>query len=251
MLRHCERASTRGSPGATRLCYKSAGMRVGTFMSGAAAVTVVGLVGFRVLDVEQRVSALSALIGAPAPALPNVVDERAGGGVVNVPGADYEQRLSALESRVTALSAVQAAAAKPSPGQDRARQDQEILAVVARENNRMRDVQLDWHRSRWLEGRDSQLGAFAQQTGLSSDQSAGLKTSLQHEVDAMVSVLKKPELIEDPDQLASDWQAVLDATDRDAQKMLTPAQNTAWAQAREIERGVLWPWLPKKQTVAH
>jgi hypothetical protein len=220
-------------------------MRVGTFMSGAAAVAVIGFLAFRIVDLEQRVSALSAQLGTPAEAPQEGARGRGDAGIPPAAPTGYAERLSALEKRVAALSDAQSALTK-APAQGREHQEEEILSVVQREGTRIRDVQLEWHRSRWLEGRAEQLNAFAKSKGLSPEQTAGLQGALQHEVDAMVDVLKRPELMEDPDQVASDWQAVLDDTDNQARKLLTPTQNIYWTQARVFERAVLWPWLPKK-----
>jgi hypothetical protein len=225
-------------------------MRVATFMSGAAAIAVIGFLGFRILDLEQRVAALSEQLGAP---ITPVDDPPPNHGDMDdsperiPPGAGFEQRLATLEKQLATLHAAQNAVASHTANTTPVHQDQEILSVVEREGSRIRDVQLEWHRSRWLEGRASQLNSFAKQFGLSQDQTAGMHGALQLETDAMVSVLKRPELAEDPDQFAADWQHVLDETDRAAQKVLTPEQNIAWTQARVYERGVLWPWLPKKQ----
>ena len=124
-------------------------------------------------------------------------------------------------------------------------QEQTILSVVERENSRIRDVQLEWHRARWLETRDQQLAAFATSMHLQPDQTTALRSVLEHELNEMVSVLKRPGLAEDPDQAAADWQAVLSKTDQRALGVLTPEQQQVWVQVRQFERNVLWPWLPK------
>src|SRR5262249_48891173 len=98
--------------------------------------------------------------------------------------------------------------------------------------------------SRWQETREQQLTSFAHQNKLTPTQTTELQKSLEHEVDAMVEVLRRPNLMEDPDSASSDWQALLDATDRDAEKVLTPEQLSNWNLARAFERRLLWPWLP-------
>jgi hypothetical protein len=71
---------------------------------------------------------------------------------------------------------------------------------------------------------------------------------LEHEVDRMIDALKRPGIMDDPDQFAADWKALLAETDRGAERVLTPEQMLWWNQGRSFERQTLWPWLPKGAT---
>jgi hypothetical protein len=218
-------------------------MRFSTFIAGAAGVALFGFLGFRILDLEQRVDALSAQLGAPAEATQGAAPSRTT--TLTVAPQGYEKRLAALEQRVKALSAAPKPQAAPdTPGNARLHDDEAILSVVERENQRVRDVQLEWSRSRWLEQREAQLTLFASWLKLEPKQVEALHTSLEHEVNALVEVLKRPNLLDEPDQVAADWAAVLEETDKEAAAVLTPDQRVWWTQGRTAERKTLWPWLP-------
>jgi hypothetical protein len=122
--------------------------------------------------------------------------------------------------------------------------DKDVLSIVERENNRIKDVQLEWNRSRWLDTRDAQLLSFSKQYGLTTEQTAGLQKAMQQEIDGMIELLRRPDLLDDPDGTAADWQSKLEATDARAKQLLNPAQLGAWNQGRVFERKLLWPWLP-------
>jgi hypothetical protein len=211
-------------------------------MAAALLVALLAYLGFRIIDLEQRVTALGQAIGTlPEDAATNR-SERRDAGTSNL---SYGQRLAVLEKRLDGIQAnVRSLEKATGTGAGSQHADKEILSVVERENSRLRDVQLEWHRSRWLETRETQLMIFARQYRLSGDQVTTLQKSLEQEVDSMVELLRRPTLLEDPDQAASDWQALLDQTDHAAQKVLAPEQMGAWNQARAFERQVLWPWLP-------
>jgi hypothetical protein len=217
-------------------------MRIRTFMAAALLVALLGFLGFRIIDLEQRVAALGQAMGTVPEATATQPDKRRDAAGSNL---GYGPRLAALEKRVDAIQAnVRSLEKATGTGAGSQQDDKEILSVVERENSRLRDVQLEWHRSRWLETRETQLMIFARQYHLSGEQTATLQKSLEQEVDSMVELLRRPALLEDPDQAASDWQAMLDQTDRAAKQVLAPEQMGAWSQARAFERQVLWPWLP-------
>lgn len=231
------------APWAAHFVLYGEGMRFSTFIAGAAAVALFGLLGFRILDLEQRVDALSAQLGVPAEATSDAAPN--GTTTLTAVPQGYEKRLAALEQRIKSLNAAPPPKAAPdTPGNARLRDDEAILSVVERENQRVRDVQLEWSRSRWLEQREAQLTMFSSWLKLEPKQVETLHNSLEHEVNALVDVLKRPNLLDDPDQLASDWAAVLDKTDKEAAAVLTPDQRTWWTQGRTSERQTLWPWLP-------
>ena len=160
-----------------------------------------------------------------------------------------EQRVASLEEKLRSLPKAHGKTAASGPCENCAEgtsQEAAVLSIVARENSRIRDVQLEWHRARWGETRQQQLAVFAGQHKLRPEQTAELNRALEHELDAMVSILKRPDAAEDPDQAATDWQSVLKETESRVKTILTPEQEQAWMQGRVFERRVLWPWLPQE-----
>jgi hypothetical protein len=217
-------------------------MRTRTFIAAAALVAFLGYLAFRIIDLESRVANLTRQLGAaPEPAAqPSAPDKPASAPVAP---QGYLQRLAALEKQVEALKLGRERLDKMgSPGGPL--DDKAILSVVERENNRVKDVQLEWNRARWMENRDEQLATFTKTYGLTPDQTANLQKSMHEEVDTMVALLRRPGLLDDPDQAATDWQNMLEVTDKAAQRYLNPAQLGAWNQARSFERRLLYPWLP-------
>ena len=221
-------------------------MRFRYFLAGAAVLVVLGVLGFRILDLEQRVTLLSeankrqeADSSAPAAA------QTAASGS-NATSSTIEARLRTIEQRISALENMKQGLATPSGNmnEDRLRQEQAILSVVERENGRIRDVQLEWHKARWLETRKQQLAAFAFSQKLEPAQSVKLYDAIEGELTGLVEIMKRPSFAEEPDQVANDWLNVLGETDQRAQKLLTPQQYQTWLQGRLFERKVLWPWLP-------
>jgi hypothetical protein len=223
-------------------------MSLQTFIVGATLLAVFGFMGFRVLNLEQRVAVLTEELGAPRrddaasrAAQPDSAADTAGSTPAN---QSLEQRLQAIDRGLEALNAkwrAQSSQSSASP-QDLDRESA-ILSVVERENNRVRDKQLAFYRQRWLEGREQQLAAFAAELKLQPEQRAELYKALEHEVDALITVLKNPDVPENPDVGVSDLLTVLSETDQRAKQLLTPAQSQAWTQARTYERHTLWPWL--------
>lgn len=203
--------------------------------------------GYRITRLEQRIDALNKQLGAPpaTPPLDAAHDEK--------PLAGHEQRLTALEQGLHALrddlrTLEEATADKPqvadlsAPGAS-----QKILSLVAGEQNRIRDRQLQFHRERWVEWRQAALKEFAERQGLTPAQSEQLRQLLTDEVDKMVDILRRPDALENPDQATKDWAATLEETDNSAHRVLEPAQRGPWDDSRTLERRVLWPWLPAKK----
>jgi hypothetical protein len=216
-------------------------MRTRTFIAAAALVAFLGYLSFRIVDLEGRVANLTRQLGAAPEATqvqPSHTDTRLSAAA---PPQGYLQRLAALEKQIQALK-VERQHVDKAGGQGL--DDKAILSVVERENNRVKDVQLEWNRARWLENRDEQLTVFSKTYGLTPEQTSNLQKAMRAEVDTMVELLRRPCLLDDPDQAASDWQGMLDATDKAAKQVLNPAQLGAWNQARGFERRLLWPWLP-------
>jgi cell division protein FtsB len=204
----------------------------------AVAVALSGLLGYRVVRLEQRVGALSRQLGAQ------------GASAAAGEQRNYEQRLSALEREARALrddleTLEKATGERPAVAAiDTAANAQQILSVVGREQERIRDRQLQFHRARWLEWRESALDNFAQAHRLSPVQTEQLHQLLAAEVEALVEILRRPDVAENPERASNDWLDRLELTDRAAHNILDAAQVGPWDTARAIERRVFWPWLP-------
>jgi len=215
-------------------------------IAGVALALGGSLLVYRVVSLEEQVAALRRRLG------PEVAASAPQAGPK--PVTSHEQRILALEADVRAMreeldsldlpgSTLRPGA--PTAGLDKAGgAEQQILLIVERKANRIRDKQLEFHRSRLMEWREGALDGFAQQFGLSPWQTEQLHQLLSDEVDKMVEILRKPESAENPEQGVADWVATLEQTDNAAHRVLDPAQNAAWDQARMVERRVFWPWLP-------
>lgn len=222
------------------------GMQFRSFLVGAAVLVVLGVLGFRILDLEQRVALLSdAKHQEPDEPAPSAGLAASSGSVSAAKTMDA--RLRSIEQRLGALENLKQSVATASGemGENRLKQEQAILSVVERENSRIRDVQLEWHKARWLETRKQQLAGFAFSQKLEPGQSVKLYDALEGELNGLVEIMKRPSFAEEPDQVANDWLNVLGQTDQRAQELLTPPQYQTWLQGRLFERKVLWPWLPE------
>jgi len=224
-------------------------------MSRAAlAMAVLGVMGAsllvyqgaRIVELEHRLAAAERLLGLhdttpPASAAPT--GDKA-------PDVGIEPRLANLEHEVRALrddlatleKATETTLAMPMPTANA--DPQQILSVVTKEQERIRDRQLEFHRSRWQQGRDAALEQFSIQQNLAPEQKQQLKELLESETDRLIEILRRPKVLEDPEQAAADWQAVLHDTDQAAHGVLAGPQIPHWDIARSIERRILWPWLP-------
>lgn len=213
----------------------------------AAALALFGLMGWRVLSLEQRVERLSKRLGeAPY----------AGGAGAPSPGSGYEQRLAVLEREqrmlVDDLRTLEQATADPMLPRaapttaETSAGDQRILSLIGRTQDRIRDRQLEFHRARWLEQREAALEEFATRFKLSPRQTDQLSMLLADELDRIVEIMRRPDAAENPERVAEDWVAALATTDSNAHRVLDAAQIPAWDTVRLLERRVLWPWLPER-----
>ena len=247
-LRNAARASNANpvrDHGFPTVLYECGGMRFNTFIAGAAGLAIFGFLAFRIIDLEQRVSMLATQTEEPATGESSASTPRSG--TAAAASKPLESRVVELEKRVRSLSetiAAQRRAALDGPGMQ-ASEEAAILSVMERESTRVRDVQLEWHRSRWLDTRQNQLKSFTQSLNLSAGQTTELQHALEHEIDSMVNVLKSPSFVEDPDQAVTDWQSLLAETDKRALSVLSPEQQNMWRLARIFERRMYWPWLPE------
>src|ERR1700712_741868 len=137
-------------------------MRLSTYLASAAVLFAFGVVGFRIIDLEQRVAQLTARADQPE-AETNPAGTKSDASSQGNLSKDYESRLRALEQRIGTFENLKEGLpmASGNIGVDRLQQEQAILSVVERENSRIREVQLEWHKARWLDTRKQQLAAFA------------------------------------------------------------------------------------------
>lgn len=219
-------------------------MKTRHVMAAAALVAAFGFLGFRLVDLEQRVAALNRQLGEPAESDPTAEDNHPSEARNN--GLGYGQRLSSLEKRIRELEMTRPTPQYVSSIVNDPQAENAVLSVVERENSRIRDVQLEFHRNHWLDQRNLALAVFAKTYALSTTQTVEVQKALTHEVDAMVEQLRRPTFLEDPDQAASDWQTTLEETDSKVKNLLTSEQYLAWDISRTFERQVLWPWLPSR-----
>jgi hypothetical protein len=202
----------------------------------------VALLGVRVVQLESQLERAERRLGVQIDAAP---------GTANAPApVGLEPRLTSVEEDLRALrddlrtleKATESTLAMPTA--DSNPDPRQILSVVKGEAERIRDRQLEFARARWTEGRRAALDTFAVQHALAPEQKSQIQELLDDESDKLVAVMRKPDVLENPEQMAADWNAVLRDTDRAATGVLDPQQVPAWSMARTIERRVLWPWLP-------
>jgi hypothetical protein len=204
-----------------------------------------GVVGFRIVDLEQRLALLTSHSDQKELDATNAA-QRGEPIVPGIPSKNIDARLRAIEERISALENMKDGLPMPTGniGEDRLKQEQAILSVVERENSRVREVQLEWHKARWLETRKQQLAGFAYSQKLDPAQTTRIYEALETELNGLADVMKRPTFAEEPDQVATDWLNVLGETDRKARETLSAEQYQTWEQGRMFERKVLWPWLP-------
>lgn len=217
-------------------------MRILTVVAVVALISSAYL-GFRLVSLETRMQSLSDQLGKP-------VLTTAPDGSPAKPASGHEPRLVALEHDIKSLredlTTLEAATGNVADVRDPADGKRQILSVVEQEQKRILDRRLQFDRKRWLEMREVSLEKFAEQHNLSPQQVEQLRVLLARELDGIVEVMRRKEILENPEQASSDWKVLLEETDRTATRLLNPAQIDAWNTARAVERLVLWPWLPIK-----
>ncbi len=211
-------------------------------LAAVVVVVVTALFGYRLVQIDRRLDALEKRLGATTRD-----SEHKASDAKPMP---LEERITELERRADQdsvnLGALELAATHVAPP-TRAQHppdDKAILSVVEREQNKVRDAQLDWQRGHWIEARENQLAAFSRQGNLTQAQTEQMRQVFQKEIDSMVDFLKRPALLTDPDEAIKEWRELLEDTDTEAGRILNPSQMTIWNQERFIERKILWPWIP-------
>lgn len=207
----------------------------------------IGYLGYRVVSLEHQLDRVSAQLGAPAASKPSASDKPSAAQPAAAQG--HEQRIAKLEHEVSSLQAdlrsleqatetsLNTGAAPPDPKQ--------ILSVVSNEASRIRDRQLDFQRDTWTKWRRNTLKNFALQQKLTDEQNADMDELLVSEVDRLIGLFRREDLVDKPEQFAQEAANVLRDTDNAAHGVLTNEQFAPWAQLRAYERHTLWPWLPE------
>lgn len=225
----------------------------------AATLLCAVLFGAWLLRVERRLDALdwgSASSTTPAGSVPSHAGERSGTGEGGATLADHDRRIAALETDVGAMLEAQAELSKEAESKasladvSQGMSPERILAVVNQETTRVRDKHLAFHRNNLVQLRDKASAEFATQYGLNPEQNQRIRRLLFNEVDGMVAILSRPELLEQPARALEQWQALLRQTDEAAEEWLNPAQYAAFKAARAKERREYMPWLPQDPPVA-
>jgi hypothetical protein len=207
----------------------------------------IGYLGYRVVTLEHELDAVSARLGAPV----RENKPTANANAAPPPAAQgHEQRLSRLEHQISSLTAdvrsLEAATETTLNAPAASAADpKQILSVVGSEATRIRDRQLEFARANWLKWRHEGLKQFAAQQKLSDQQSADMDELMSSEIDRLVTLLRRQDLVDKPEQFAAEAATALRDTDNAARGVLTNEQFTPWAQMRAAERKTLWPWLPE------
>lgn len=223
------------------------------------AAIVCGALGYRVFALEARVKHLAR--GAPPeppatriaahPEGPPATAHDAVAPVEAAAQGEHARRLVALEADIAALrKELEALAEAARQKADRADVDRSasadrILGLVSQEVMRVRDRQVEFHRDRWIEMRSRAVDEFVARHGLAASQANTIRRLLVDEVDEMVAIFKAQGAEDDPKVANEEWIDMLRATDREAKRVLDPAQSAAWDQGRAYERRVFMPWLPQ------
>ncbi len=211
-------------------------------------VAAVALLAVRVVQLEGQLErAEQRLGGGQASSAP----ASAGAALEPAKPVGLEPRLAAVEKDLRALrddlrtleKATESTMAVPTA--EASTDPRQILSVVKGESDRIRDRQLDFVSGRWSAARKAALDRFTVEQKLEPEQKAQVQELLDTETNKLVALMRRPDALENPEQLAADWGAALRDTDRAAQAVLEPQQVPAWSMARAIERRVLWPWLPE------
>lgn len=214
----------------------------------SVCVAALALLAARVLRLEGQLERAEQRLGSQSSGAPS----SAGAVIGPVAPVGLEPRLAAVEKDLRALrddlrtleKATESTLALPAPEANA--DPRQILSVVKGESDRIRDRQLDFARSRWSADRKAALDRFTVEQKLEPEQKAQIQELLDTETAKLAELMRRPDALENPEQMAADWSAVLRDTDRAAQGVLEPQQVPAWSLARSIERRVMWPWLPQE-----
>lgn len=121
----------------------------------------------------------------------------------------------------------------------------EILEVVEREKQRVRERVVDFHQERWHEAREDMLEKMVKDAHFSEFQRQRVGLAMATEVDHLATISRTPRVLEDPDKLATDVQQLLDETNTEVLELLHPDQHAVWERHRAHERETFYGWLPR------
>jgi hypothetical protein len=206
-----------------------------SWIATAGAIVLCAFLAYRVVRLEGRIDEL----------MTQVQD-------AEVPAADHGRRIEALANELTRMRQELSLVERQTRGKvdvedlDDSVSEDRILSVVTSEAERIRDRQLEFQRDRWVEHRDQALDDFVRRHGVAAQQAQRLRELVTEEIDSLTELLKTKDALDNPEQAASDWAAILSDTDRQVASLLTAEQLASWQQARLLERKVLWPWLPDR-----
>lgn len=191
------------------------------------------------LDGLERSQRRAATQGGGAVAATPPGTQPAAGAVAAGPGAGAgTAELQALRADVTAMRAEL----------DKVREvarPEEILGLVKEEEERLRNVAVDFHRERWIELREDTLDELATQAGFTDFQRTQVGDLMNAEVDKIAELARQPHVFEDPEKLANDVMQILDETEDRVRVLLNREQRPIWEQRRAFERKTVYPWLPR------
>jgi hypothetical protein len=151
-----------------------------------------------------------------------------------------EHDVSALRADVRSLEAATETTLNQPPADPK-----QILSVVGSEVSRVRDKHLEFQRGQWIKWRRMGLAQFASENTLSDQQRAELDDLLSDELDRWIELLRREDLADKPEQIASEARNALRDTDEAARNVLDNMQYVRWMQVRAVERRVFWPFLPE------
>jgi hypothetical protein len=218
----------------------------------ALAIVLAGGVlylGFRVHTLEQRLAAVNAQLGTPAPSSASGVARAsapaASAKVAARSGLEprvtgLEQKLASLQADVRSLETATESTLNQPPADPK-----QILSVVTSEASRIRDSQLDFHKQQWVKWRRGTLAQFATTYALSDQQRAQLDRLLLIELDGWVDLLRREDLYDKPEQLAREARSAMRETDESVQDVLDAKQYEHWMQMRTLERHTHFAFLPE------
>lgn len=170
----------------------------------------------------------------------------------------HSERLSALEQEMRDLettlgglsrqaeACVEKAEAHVDRVVDSNQMQQRIVDVMQAEEERVLGTQLQWHRDQLMKAREKGLDQLAEQGNLSDSQKEELTKLMEDESDAILELIKDPEMRENLDVGLKELRNLLDATDEKARQILDPDQMKLYKAGREVEQATLAPWLPAK-----
>lgn len=221
-------------------------------MPGMLALSVIYSIylGFRVSGLERELA--RAKPAARPTSGPEPGPAASAHGAAKEEGSTVIARLESIEDDLADLQENYAALDEQLAGGGKGvgADESKILDVVTKAQARVRDRQLEFHSAQWHKNRAAVAEDFGAKHHLERWQIDHIKRLLEEETDEAVAILGRPDVAENPELIASDWQKHLDETDAEALRVLQGEAAQAWMGARMFERQVLWPWLPSLQPAA-